>query len=134
MNEDSFLLAMTAPLFFDAESVGIALDNFDPGDPHRRADEFDDKNTAPLGNQKLYDTSTSTPIKASNMSLTSFPDISDEIMSDYRIQKMLGHDVEVPNFVDLDTAPNYVGFIQNTVRSVVESENEFLSTDPRSFK
>ena len=130
MNEDSFLTSMTKPLFFDAKSVGVALDNFDPYDPHRRADEFDDASTAPLGNQQLYDTSTSTAIKASNVSLDDFPDISDEIMSDYRIQKMLGHDIQPPAFSDLDTAPNYVNFIKNTIASLTASENE-ISTDKK---
>jgi len=131
MDEGKFFQDLAKPLFFEAKRVGIALDNYDPADPHRRQDEFDDKHTAPLGNQALYDTSTSTPIKLSNLSLTEFPDVSDEIMSDYKIQKMLGKDIEVPQFVDLDTAPNYTQFIQNTANSLIDSSMEFLEEDTR---
>jgi hypothetical protein len=125
MDEGSFFADLAKPLFFDVKQIGIALDNYDLADPHRRADEFDDAHTAPKGNQPLYDTSTSTPIVASNIALTDFPDISDEIMSDYKIQKMLGRDPEVPTFSDLDTAVDYVQFIKNTVASLAASEGEF---------
>ena len=125
MDEGKFFTELAKPLFFDIKQVGLALDNFDAADPHRRADEFDDSKTAPLGNQPLYDTSTSTPIAASNVSLDDFPDVSDEIMSDYKIQKMLGRNPEVPTFSDLDTAENYVQFIKNTQLSIAASEGEF---------
>jgi hypothetical protein len=46
-------------------------------------------------------------------------------MSDYKIQKMLGRDPEVPTFSDLDTAVDYVQFIKNTVASLAASEGEF---------
>jgi hypothetical protein len=128
MDEDKFLSELATPLFFDVEQVGLALDNYDIADPHRRADEFDDKHTAPLVNQPLYDTSISTVIKKNNMSLGDFPDISDSVLSDYRLQKMMGHDVEMPNFVDLDTARDYSSFLQNTVDSLLASENEFLAS------
>lgn len=132
MDEGKFFQDLSRPLFFEASRIGIALDNYDIADPHRRADEFDDKHTAPLGNQPLYDTSTSTPIKLTNLSLTDFPDVSDEVMSDYKIQKMLGKDIEVPAFVDLDTAPNYVQFIKNTANSLAESALEFTPDDRRA--
>jgi len=127
MDEDKFFKELSQPLFFDVKAVGVALDNFDPADPHRRADEFDDAHTstAPIVNMPLYDTSTATPIKASNIDLGDFPDISDEVMSDYYIRRMLGQDIEVPSFVDLDTSKDYVQFIKNTLRSVAESEGEF---------
>ena len=125
MDEGSFFKDLAKPLFFDVKAVGVALDNFDPADPHRRADEFDDTHTAPKVDQPLYDTSVAAPIVASNLALDDFPDISDEILSDYKIQKMLGRDIEVPKFVDLDTAPDYVQFIKNTVASVAASEGEF---------
>jgi len=132
MDEGKFFQDLARPLFFEASRIGIALDNYDIADPHRRADEFDDKHTAPLGNQPLYDTSTSTPIKLTNLSLTEFPDVSDEVMSDYKIQKMLGKDIEVPQFVDLDTAPNYVQFIKNTANSLAASALEFTPDDRRA--
>ena len=121
----STLEELLQSMTFEQHIVGEMLDNYDPSDPHRRQDEFDDKQTAPLGNQPFYDTSTSTPIKDTNKGLDELPDYSDEVLSDYRIQQMLGREIEIPNIVDLDTAPNYVDFIKNTIRTVINSENEF---------
>jgi len=113
------------PLLFSTIQFDEALDNFDVADPHRREDEFDDINTAPVVNAPLYDTSITNPIKKSNTSLTSFPDYSDEVMSDFRLAQMLGKPMEIPAVVDLDTADNYVDFIKNTIKNVIASENEF---------
>ena len=114
-----------SPLVFEQTLFTEALDNFDNADPHRRADELDDENTAPLVNAVLYDTSRTNPIKASNKNISDFPDYSDEVMSDYRLQKMLGKNIEIPKVVDLDTAPDYVEFIKNSITSLIKSENEF---------
>ena len=65
------------------------------------------------------------PIKKGNTSLTSFPDYSDEVMSDFRLAQMLGKPMEIPAVVDLDTADDYVNFIKNTIKNVIASENEF---------
>jgi len=117
------------PMVFNEILISDALDNYDIADPHRRADEFDDKHTAPLVNQPLYDTSTSTPIHASTTNLSDFPDISDQIFSEYKKKKMLGQPVgSIDNFVDLDTAPDYVNFMKNITKLTIQSENEF-STD-----
>jgi len=113
------------PLLFSTIQFDEALDNFDVADPHRRQDELDDINTAPVVNAPLYDTSITNPIKKSNTSLTSFPDYSDEVMSDFRLAQMLGKPMEIPAVVDLDTADNYVDFIKNTIKNVIASENEF---------
>ena len=113
------------PLLFSTIQFDEALDNFDINDPHRRQDEFDDINTAPVVNAPLYDTSITNPIKKSNTSLTSFPDYSDEVISDFRLAQMLGKPMEIPAVVDLDTADNYVDFIKNTIKNVIASENEF---------
>jgi hypothetical protein len=113
------------PLLFSTIQFDEALDNFDIADPHRRQDEFDDINTAPIVNAPLYDTSITNPIKKGNTSLTSFPDYSDEVMSDFRLAQMLGKPMEIPAVVDLDTADNYVNFIKNTIKNVIASENEF---------
>lgn len=114
-----------SPLVFEQTLFTEALDNFDYADPHRRADELDDEYTAPLVNAVLYDTSRTNPIKASNKNISDFPDYSDEVMSDYRLQKMLGKNIEIPKVVDLDTAPDYVEFIKNSITSLIKSENEF---------
>jgi hypothetical protein len=114
-----------APLVFDQVMFQQALDNYDQADPHRRADEIDDRFTAPVVNAPLYDTSITNPIRASNKNIDEFPDFSDEVMSDYRMALMLGKQVEIPRVVDLDTAPDYVDFIKNSITSVIRSENEF---------
>lgn len=113
------------PLIFEQQVFSQALDNFDRADPHRRADELDDDNTAPQINAPLYDTSITNPIKESNKNISEFPDYSDEVMSDYQLQRMLGKQIDVPSIVDLDTAPNYVGFIQNSIKNIIKSETEF---------
>ena len=113
------------PLVFEQQVFSEALDNFDIADPHRRADEFDDPDTAPQVNAPLYDTSITNPIKESNKNISQFPDYSDEVMSDYQMMRMLGKDIDVPSIVDLDTAPNYVGFIQNSIKNIIKSETEF---------
>ena len=113
------------PITFTSRVVSQALDNYDPADPHRRADEFDDFYTEPQVNQPFYDTSTSTPIKGDNIDLTTLPDYSDEIISDYQISQILGKPINMENVVDLDTAPNYVNFVKNTIKNVIQSENEF---------
>lgn len=134
---DPFFLELNQPLVFPPSGItgGVtqALDQFDPADPHRRADEFDDppSQTAPRVNQQLYDTSTITPEVDTNTSLEDFPDYSDEVMSEYKFKQMLGIAAPVmPMVADLDTAPNYVGLIKATARGIYESENEF-DVEPR---
>lgn len=113
------------PLIFEQQVFSEALDNFDIADPHRRADEFDDKDTAPQVNAALYDTSITNPIKQSNKNISEFPDYSDEVMSDYQMMRMLGKTIDVPSIVDLDTAPDYSAFIKNSIKNIIKSETEF---------
>jgi len=113
------------PLIFEQQVFSEALDNFDIADPHRRADELDDDDTAPQVNAPLYDTSITNPIKESNKNISEFPDYSDEVMSDYQLQRMLGKQIDVPSIVDLDTAPDYVDFIKNSIKNIIKSETEF---------
>ena len=115
------------PIMFNSRVVSQALDNYDPADPHRRADEFDDEYTSPQVNKPFYDTSTVVPLteEDSNISLVTLPDYSDEVISDFQIQRMLGKPINMENVVDLDTAPNYVNFVKNTIKNVIQSENEF---------
>ena len=117
------------PLLFEQQVFSEALDNFDNADPHRRADEFDDPDTAPQVNTPLYDTSITNPIKTSNKNISEFPDYSDEVMSDYQMMRMLGKDIDVPSIVDLDTAPDYAGFIKNSIKNIIKSETEFNITN-----
>lgn len=119
------LAQFVSPLVFEQTLFTEALDNFDYADPHRRADEMDDNNTAPVVNAVLYDTSITNPIKATNINISEFPDYSDEVMSDYRLKKMMGKQVEIPRVIDLDTAPDYVDFIKNSINNLIKSENEF---------
>ena len=113
------------PLTFPAFEFEQALDNYDIADPHRRQDEFDDINTAPVVNAPLYDTSITNPIEKSNIGLSNFPDYSDEVLSDYKMSQMMGKAIPQENIVDLDTAENYVDFIKNSIKNIIASENEF---------
>lgn len=113
------------PLVFNAFEIEHALDNFDPYDPHRRADEIDDPITAPLVNQPLFDTSVVNPIKDSDISLLDFPDYSDEVMSDFRMNQMLGKRMPTEAVVDLDTSADYDEFVKNSIKNVIKSENEY---------
>ena len=119
------LAEFVQPLLFSSIEFDEALDNVDIADPHRRADELDDINTAPVVNAPLYDTSITNPIKKSNKALNDFPDYSDEVMSDYRLSQLLGKPMEIPSVVDLDTADDYVDFIKNSIKNIIASENEF---------
>ena len=113
------------PLTFPAWEFETALDNYDIADPHRRQDEIDDRNTAPIVNAPLYDTSITNPIEKSNIGLTNFPDYSDEVLSDYKMAQILGKPVPQESIVDLDTAVDYVDFIKNSIKNIIASENEF---------
>ncbi len=119
------LIGNIQPLIFDQQLFVEALDNYDYADPHRRADELDDDNTAPQVNAPLYDTSITNPIKKSNINISEFPDYSDEVLSDYKLALMLGKQPDIPVVIDLDTAPDYVDFIKNSITTLVKSENEF---------
>lgn len=121
----SELTELYQPILFDSVLFTEALDNYDYADPHRRADEFDDDETAPVVNAPLYDTSITNPIKSSNTNISQFPDYSDEVMSDYKMAQLLGKQMEIPSIVDLDTADDYVKFIQNSITNIIKSENEF---------
>lgn len=113
------------PILFSSGMVAEALDNFDVADPHRRADELDDRKTSPIVNAPLYDTSITTPLNKSNMSLQNFPDYSDEVLSDYKLAIMLNKPVPAPDVADLDTDPDYVKFIKNSIKNIIQSEGEF---------
>jgi len=113
------------PILFSSGMVAEALDNYDVADPHRRADELDDRKTSPIVNAPLYDTSITTPLKKSNMSLQNFPDYSDEVLSDYKLAILLNKPVPAPNVADLDTDPDYVKFIKNSIKNIIQSEGEF---------
>jgi hypothetical protein len=113
------------PLYFSEDLVAEALDNYDRADPHRRQDELDDKRTSPIVNAPLYDTSITTPIKKSELSLESFPDYSDEVLSDYKLAILLNKPVPAPDVADLDTDPDYVKFIKNSIKNIIQSESEF---------
>lgn len=123
--QDTEIREFLKPLVFNAFEFDHALDNFDPADPHRRADEFDDPVTKPLVNQPLYDTSIANPIKDSNLGLDDFPDKSDEFMSDFQMARMLGKPLPTDVVVDIDTTPDYDVFVKNTIKNLLKSENEY---------
>ena len=122
---DIELVDFLQPLTFTAWEFSQALDNYDRSDPHRRADELDDVSTAPVVNAPLYDTSITNPMKVDKISLLGFPDYSDEVMSYYKMAQMLGKPVPNESIVDLDTAEDYSDFIKNSIKNIIESENEY---------
>jgi hypothetical protein len=123
--QDREIREFLQPLVFNTFEFEHALDNFDPADPHRRADEIDDVSTAPVVNQPLYDTSKVNPMKDSNLSLEDFPDKSDEFMSDFKMAQMLGKPLPTEVIVDIDTTKDYDLFIQNSIKNILKSENEY---------
>lgn len=123
MEELKFI--QTASSLYSASDISQMNDNYPAHEAHPRDDELWDPKTAPKGNQPLYDTSTTNRLFRNKTNILDLPDISDEILSDYKINQMLGRDIVPPTFIDLDTAPNYVDFIKNTIKNVIQSESEF---------
>jgi hypothetical protein len=107
------------------QSVTQAVLNYDIADAHGQEDLLYQPRSAPVGNYKFFNTDVAYPMKRNIMNLEDFPDYSDEILSDYKIAQMLGKPMEMPNVVDLDTSPNYVDFIKESIVSQIRSENEF---------
>lgn len=122
--EDSFLREITEPLFFNTQEFGKTLERYAEDNPHQRVETLTG-DTSPAVNVALYDTSRAQPELINATYLGDYPDISDEIMTDYKFRKLMGEDVAVPMFVDLDTAEDYVQFTKNTAGGILASETEF---------
>ena len=57
--------------------------------------------------------------------LTDYPDYSDEKLNDYTINRMKGYDVQPPQIIDLDTAPDYVDFVNLSIKNMQSFAGEF---------
>lgn len=124
--EDSFLKQMTEPLFFDAYEFGRALERYAEDNPHQTKDSLDG-NGQPSVDGPLFNMTKSEPMPVDAKSAADFPDASDEIMTDYAFRRLMGEEVEIPKFVDLDTSKDFVKFTQNSLGSSLASEREFDS-------
>ena len=126
--EDHFLKEITRPLFFDASEFGRALERYSEDNPHQTKDTLEGDGK-PRVDAPLFNMTKSEPLPVDAKSAADFPDMSDEIMTDYRFRRMMGEEVEIPKFVDLDTAEDFVQFTKNSIGGSIASEQEFFSGD-----
>jgi hypothetical protein len=124
MSEEGFLKELTKPLFFSAAEFGRALERYSDDNPFHGEDELTG-DSSPVVDGPIFNITTGQTTKIDTRNLADFPDVSDEIMTDYRFRMMMGEDVQIPKFVDLDTAEDFVEFTKNTLGNILASEQEF---------
>ncbi len=116
------------PITFTNTQFSEALDNADPTDPFNE-NVLMDRRPANTFNTPLYNTSTTHNLEKTDqyndIYLQNMPDYSDIEFYDYQMKKLMGKPVEENLIIDLDTAPDYVAFTQNTIRNLLKSQNEF---------
>ena len=118
MAEEGFLKELTEPLFFSAAEFGRALERYSDDNPFQSKDTLTG-NGQPAVDGPLFNITTGQYTKIETKNLADFPEISDEIMTDYKFK------VQLPKFVDLDTAADFVQFTKNALGNILESEQEF---------
>jgi len=96
-----------------------ALDSIDPN-PHGNAFEVDDRDI-----ETLFLDYNETQNEHAYKDLTDYPDYSDLVYNDYMMNYLRGIDQPQPDFIDLDTAPDYVQFVNNSVKNMLDFENLF---------
>lgn len=57
--------------------------------------------------------------------LSNYPDYSDNIINDYIMSRLKGIEQAPPMVIDLDTAPDYVDFVNLSIKNMLEYENLF---------
>jgi len=116
------------PITFTNTQFSEALDNADPTDPFNENVLMDTKPKNTF-NTPLYNTSDTHILpktdQYNDIFLQDMPDYSDIQFYDYQMKKLMGKPVEENLIIDLDTAPDYVSFTQNTIRNLLKSQNEF---------
>lgn len=109
---------------FDKDIFLEAVEKIKPDSSQNRYDPFQDHEPE-LANQSFQDVNLMLHHKKI-YTLDELPDESDEILSDYKLKTLLGTASGAPpTFVDLDTAPDYVDFVKNSIKNMLASENEF---------
>lgn len=106
----------------EMDNLLIALDMNEQENPHGDDFEIDDRdietNFLDFEQQNLY---RNKEIK----DLSDYPDYSDEAINDYLMNRLKGIEKPPPQVVDLDTAPNYVDFVNLSIKNMLDFENQF---------
>lgn len=105
----------------EMDQLLLALDTIDPN-PHGNDFEVDDREVETYIQD--YDQQYLTANRPVH-DLSDYPDYSDQIMNDYIMSQLKGDERPVPQIVDLDTAPNYVDFVNVSIKNMLEFENLF---------
>ncbi len=105
----------------EMDQLLLALDTIDPN-PHGNDFEVDDREVESYVQD--YDQQYLTANRPVH-DLSDYPDYSDQIMNDYIMSQLKGDEKPVPQIVDLDTAPNYVDFVNVSIKNMLEFENMF---------
>lgn len=105
----------------EMDQLLLALDTIDPN-PHGNDFEVDDREVETYIQD--YDQQYLTANRPVH-DLSDYPDYSDQIMNDYIMSQLKGDEKPVPQIVDLDTAPNYVDFVNVSIKNMLEFENMF---------
>lgn len=105
----------------EMDQLLLALDANDPN-PHGNAFEVDDRDVETYvldyNQQDLY-------FNKEVKDLSDYPDYSDQVINDYLMERINGIEKPPPQFVDLDTAPNYVDFVNLSIKNMLDFENQF---------
>jgi len=105
----------------EMDQLMLALDTNDPN-PHGNDFEVDDRDVQTYVldyNQEDKD------FNKEVRDLSDYPDYSDKVINDYLMNQINGIERPVPPVVDLDTAPNYVDFVNLSIKNMLQFENEF---------
>jgi len=105
----------------EMDNLLIALDMNDPN-PHGNDFEVDDRD---IETNFLDFEQQNTQENKEVKDLSDYPDYSDKVINDYLMNQLKGIEKPPPMVVDLDTAPNYVDFVNLSIKNMLEFENEF---------
>ena len=102
------------------EQLMMALDTNEP-DPHGNEFEVDDHDIE----SNFLGFSQEKRGARDYFDLSDYPDFSDEKLNDYILDLMKGKEVPKPNVIDLDTAPDYVNFVNVSIKNMKGFEGQF---------
>lgn len=97
------------------------LDRTDPADPHQNQFEIQD----PAVNPQMDTPEITVAFKDEFTTLKNLSDFSDEHVEEMLMRRLKNPNALVDTFIDLDTAPNYVDFVKNSIKNMIAEENEF---------
>jgi len=105
----------------EMDNLLIALDMNEQENPHGDDFEVDDRDIE----SHFLDFEQEKQYKKEVKDLADYPDYSDEVINDYLMNRLKGIEKPVPQIVDLDTAPNYVDFVNISIKNMLDFENQF---------